>query len=152
MKAVIQRVKSAEIIIDKSIKHSINRGIVLLLGVGSQDNINHVDYLYKKALELRIFNDENNKMNLSLFDIKGDIMIVPNFTLYANCKKGRRPSFELAAEQEAAHFMYASFVNRVKVETKLGEIKLGKFGSDMEISLVNDGPCTIILDTDYLID
>ncbi|MDO4731310.1 MAG: D-aminoacyl-tRNA deacylase [Clostridia bacterium] len=146
MKAVLQRVSSADLVIDNNLFSSIKNGLVVLLGVEENDDENDVSILSEKVVNLRIFEDENEKMNNSLLQTNGEIMIVSNFTLCADCKKGRRPSFVKSEKPEKAKPLYEQFINSVK---KLGvkKVAFGVFGADMQISLTNDGPVTIIIDS-----
>ena len=144
MKIVIQRVKRAQVVIDEEVVGSIKQGLLLLVGVGPEDKQEDIDYAVRKITNMRIFSDDMGKMNLSVQDIKGSILSVSQFTLFADTKKGNRPAFTGAAKPDIAEEMYHTFnqalANVVPVET-------GVFGADMEVSLVNDGPVTIILDT-----
>lgn len=149
MKAVLQRVSRAEIVIDGEPGGSIGPGLVVLLGIMRGDTIAQADILAEKLMGLRIFTDESGKMNLSVEDIGGSLLVVSNFTLGADCKKGRRPSFDGSAPPAEAKLLYEYFVKRVR-ELSSRPVETGKFGTDMEVSLVNDGPVTIILDTDHL--
>lgn len=140
MKALIQRVKEASVKINGEIYSSINSGMLVFLGVEKSDTLENAEKLSQKVLNLRIFEDENEKMNFSIQDIKGEILVVSQFTLCADCKKGTRPSFDNAANPEIANGLYEEFV---KLLTKSGLIvKTGKFRAMMEISLINDGPVT----------
>ena len=145
MRAVLQRVLSASVDINGECVGEIKKGILLLLGIAAGDTENECDYLANKAVNLRIFEDENGKMNKSLCDILGEMLIISQFTLYADCKKGRRPSFVSAAQPELAVPMYERFIENVRVQGV--KVQTGRFGADMLISLKNDGPVTIILDT-----
>ncbi len=141
MKALIQRVKEASVKIDGEIYSSINAGMLIFLGVEKSDTLENAEKLSQKVLNLRIFEDENEKMNFSIQNTKGEILVVSQFTLCADCKKGTRPSFDNAANPEIANELYEGFV---KLLSKSGLIvKTGKFGAMMEISLINDGPVTI---------
>lgn len=144
MKIVIQRVKRAQVVIDEEVVGSIKQGLLLLVGVGPEDKKEDIDYAVRKITNMRIFSDDMGKMNLSVQDIKGSILSVSQFTLFADTKKGNRPALTGAAKPDIAEEMYHTFnqalANVVPVET-------GVFGADMEVSLVNDGPVTIILDT-----
>lgn len=148
MRALIQRVKHASVTINSQITGKINNGLLIFLGVGEDDTERQVQYLVEKCTGLRIFTDEQDKMNLSVKDIKGDILIVSQFTLYGDCKKGKRPSFVRAARPETAIPLYESFIAHCK-NTGLN-IQTGEFGADMQIELVNDGPVTIWLDTEEM--
>ena len=145
MRALIQRVTNAKVTVKEQLISQIGKGFLVLLGVTHSDTETEINYLVEKIANLRVFGDDNDKMNLSLMDIKGEVLIVSQFTLYANCKRGRRPDFISAAKPELANELYKKFVQRFK-ETglKIGE---GEFGAMMDIDLVNSGPVTIMLDT-----
>ena len=145
MIAILQRVKAAEVLIRNQPYNAIEKGLLILLGVSKGDTEDDINYLINKIIKLRIFNDQNNKMNLSISDINGDIMVVSQFTLLANIKKGMRPSFINSAEPNLAEKLYNLFIGRLN-DTGLN-IKTGKFGSTMDICLVNNGPATFILDS-----
>jgi D-aminoacyl-tRNA deacylase len=145
MKAVIQRAKGAAVRIDGKIKGEIDNGIVVLLGVTHEDKLEDIDYIANKIVHLRIFEDENDKMNLSLLDIEGSILSISQFTLYADTKKGRRPSFIQAAKPEQANELYEKF-NEV-LRSKGVHVETGEFGAMMDVSLTNAGPVTIIIDS-----
>ena len=150
MRAVLTRVKSASVTIDGQIVGQIGKGFLILLGVGPEDDESHCKYLAEKALGLRIFEDENGKMNLGLSDVEGQVLVVSQFTLYGNCRKGRRPSFTDAAGPELGNRLYEAFLAECE---KLGyPPQHGQFGADMQVASVNDGPVTLILDTDQLMD
>lgn len=144
MRLVIQRVKNAKVEVENKVTGQINKGLLVLLGIGPNDTLEDIDYFLNKLINLRIFNDENDKMNLSIKDISGEILIVSQFTLYADCKKGNRPSFINAASPEKANNLYECFVQKAK-QTGIN-IQTGIFGAHMEVSLLNDGPVTIILE------
>ncbi len=144
MKIVIQRVKSAEVSIEETIVGKIGKGLLLFLGVGTDDTVDILDKYIEKILKLRIFEDENGKTNLSLMDVGGELLVVSQFTLYANCQKGNRPSFIEAAPPDKAQYLYEMFLE--KCREKLGSVESGSFGADMQVALVNDGPFTILLD------
>lgn len=146
----MQRVSSADISIDGREPKAIKNGLVVFLGVMAQDSEENAKYLAKKICDLRIFTDENDKLNLSLKDIQGDILIVSNFTLSADCRHGRRPSFERAAKQDKAEELYNLFVSLIKGEEGLGTVETGEFGAHMHINAANDGPVNIIMDTDVI--
>jgi D-tyrosyl-tRNA(Tyr) deacylase len=146
MRLVLQRVSEASVKIDGKIKSAIDKGLLLLVGIEHDDNIEDVEWLCKKIVQLRIFNDADDKMNLSVQDIDGDILIISQFTLHAQCKKGNRPSFIKAARPEQSIPLYESFI--VEMEKQLGKsVGTGTFGADMKVSLINDGPVTILFDT-----
>ncbi len=149
MKLVIQRVKYAKCIIDNMEKSSINKGLMVLLGVGADDNTEIADKMIKKLINLRIFEDENGKTNLSIDKVDGEIMIISQFTLYANCKKGNRPSFIEAGDPDMANKLYEYVIDRIKAENI--NVATGEFGADMQIELQNDGPFTICLNSKDLI-
>lgn len=145
MKVVIQRVLNSKIIIDNNEEKNIKKGLMILVGMTYNDDIEDINYLVKKILNLRIFTDENEKMNYSVSDINGDILLVPQFTLYANTRKGNRPSFENSLEPVKANELFEKFKDEI---LKSGlNIQFGKFGSHMEINLTNNGPVTIIIDS-----
>lgn len=146
MKLVVQRVKEAkvEVEVDEKVVGKINKGFLVLIGVTHEDKKEQADYLVKKLCNLRVFEDENGKMNLGLKDVEGELLIVSQFTLYADCSNGNRPSFINAAKPEKANELYEYFCkecekNNIKVEK-------GIFGADMKVSLINDGPVTIIIE------
>ena len=150
MRAVLTRVKSASVTIDGACVGSIGKGFLILLGVGPNDTERECRYLAEKALGLRIFEDENGKMNLGLEAVQGEVMVVSQFTLYGNCRKGRRPSFTEAAGPELGNEMYEKFLS---VCEELGyPPQHGRFGADMKVESINDGPITLILDTDQLME
>lgn len=144
MKVVIQRVINSSVVIDNDIEKKINNGLMILVGFTYNDTKEDIDYIIKKVLNLRIF-EENSKMNLSVTDIKGDILVIPQFTLYADCKKGNRPSFTDALNPEEANKLFEIFKEEI-LKSNL-KIEYGKFASDMKVSLINDGPVTIIIDS-----
>ena len=145
MIAILQRVTSAKVYINQKIYNEINQGLLVLLGVNQNDTEKDIDYLIKKITQLRIFNDSNDKMNLSITDIKGNILIISQFTLLSDTTKGRRPSFINAAKPDLAEKLYDSFINKIK-QCDLN-IKTGKFGAMMDINLINNGPATFILNS-----
>ena len=145
MRVVVQRVKHASVTINGSVNGKINNGFLVLLGIQSTDSEQDVDYLVKKVTNLRIFSDENDKMNLSLKDVNGELLIVSQFTLYANCKEGNRPSFVEAAKPDVAIPLYEYFVSECK--RIIPVVETGIFGADMKVDLLNDGPVTIIMDS-----
>jgi D-tyrosyl-tRNA(Tyr) deacylase len=145
MRAVIQRVDHAGVRINHQELSSINEGILVLLGVEKEDSEADADYILEKAINLRIFEDEQGKMNRSLLDINGSMMVVSQFTLLGNCVKGRRPSFIAAEEPIKANKLYEYFVDRAK--EKVNQLATGKFQEMMKIELINNGPVTILLDS-----
>lgn len=144
MKAVIQRVKNAEVKVNEQIVGKISKGLLILLGVGPDDTEKNADELVQKICKLRIFRDMEEKMNLSVKDIDGEILVVSQFTLYADCQKGNRPCFVNAAPPDKAKQLYEYFKEKCKKEVK--KVESGIFGADMKVSLLNDGPVTIILE------
>ena len=144
MRAVIQRVNSASVEVDKKIISKINQGLLIFLGIHFSDSEKDLDWLVKKIVGLRIFSDENEKMNLSISDVDGEILIISQFTLFASTKKGNRPSFLLAAKPEKAIPLYQLFIDKMEKETSK-KIATGIFGADMKNLLENDGPVTIII-------
>ena len=146
MRIVLQRVKSASVAIEDSVVGEINQGFLLLVGVGPDDTRDDASYLARKIAGMRIFSDENRKMNLSIDQVVGKVLSVSQFTLFADTKKGNRPSFTGAASPEAANKLYEEFNEILRTEYGL-IVETGEFGADMQVSLVNDGPVTILLDT-----
>jgi D-tyrosyl-tRNA(Tyr) deacylase len=146
MRAVIQRVSSADVKVNQQIVGAINHGLLVLLGITHTDTEKDMDYLIKKILQLRIFNDEHGVMNLSVQDIIGELLIVSQFTLYADTKKGNRPSYQDAAKPEHAKALYEQFIIKIK-QYYNGKIATGIFGADMKVQILNDGPVTITIDT-----
>ena len=144
MLGLIQRVSSASVAIKNRLQGNIDQGILLLLGVEKNDGQDNADQLLKKILNYRIFNDELGKMNLSLNDIGGDLLVVSQFTLAADTKKGMRPSFSSAAPPEPAEALYGYFLKQAQIECQ-GRVASGEFGADMQVSLCNDGPVTFLL-------
>ncbi len=143
MKVLIQRVKKASVTIDGKLFSSINKGILALVGIEKGDSEEQVEKLAKKVVNLRIFPDENDKMNLSLIDIKGEILIVSQFTLCGDCKKGTRPSFDKSAPPDIANMLYEEFIKKVK-GYGISAVT-GSFGAMMDVELINDGPVTFML-------
>jgi len=147
VKLVVQRVKNANVVVENKIIGEISKGFMVLLGVAPTDTKEIADFLVQKLIHLRVFEDENEKMNLSIQDIDGELLIVSQFTLYANCNHGNRPSFTEAAKPDLANELYEYFVEQCKKE-KIRKVATGEFGADMQVSLQNDGPVTIILEKD----
>ena len=146
MKLVIQRVKKASVDVDKKTVGKIGNGFLVLLGIKTSDTIQDADYLVRKLINLRVFTDENDKMNLALRDVNGELLIISQFTLYGDCKKsGNRPSFSDAAKPEIAIPLYEYFVNECKKQIPI--VETGIFGADMKVNLLNDGPVTIIIES-----
>ena len=150
MRAVLTRVKSASVEIGGEVVGKIGKGFLILLGIGPEDTEKECRYLAEKALGLRVFEDENGKMNLGLADVDGQVLVVSQFTLYGNCRKGRRPSFTEAAGPELGNRLYEQFLADC---ADLGYVpQHGEFGADMQVASINDGPVTLILDTAQLLD
>lgn len=146
MKAVLQRVSKASVEINSNIVANINFGLLILIGIEDADNQEDINWLCQKIANLRIFADENEVMNLSVKDIKGDILLVSQFTLHASTKKGNRPSYIKASKPEIAFPLYEKFISQLEYE--LGKkIQKGVFGADMKVALINDGPVTILIDS-----
>ena len=146
MKVIIQRVTSASVTIEAEIVANIQIGLLVLVGIEDEDSQEDINWLSQKIINLRIFGDENDVMNLSLKDIQGEIIIVSQFTLHASTKKGNRPSYIKASKPEIAIPFYEKFIQQMELE--LGKkVQTGKFGADMKVALVNDGPVTIIIDS-----
>lgn len=144
MKIVVQRVKKAKVDVDGKTVGNINKGFMVLLGVTHKDTKKEADYLVKKLCNLRVFEDENGKMNLGLKDVKGELLIISQFTLYADCSEGNRPSFINAAKPDIAEPLYEYFCT--ECEKNGVNVEKGIFGADMEVDFINDGPVTIIIE------
>lgn len=144
MKFVVQRVKEAMVEVDNKIVGKIEKGFLVLIGITHGDTKSEADYLVKKLINLRVFEDENEKMNLALKDVGGELLLVSQFTLYADCSGGNRPSFVEVAKPDYANELYEYIVEECK--KKVEKVETGVFGADMQVSLVNDGPVTIILE------
>ena len=145
MRAVVQRVSSSKVEVNGEIVGSINKGINILIGISKDDSEDDLLYIKDKVINLRIFEDENDKMNLSVLDIKGEILVISQFTLYGDCRKGRRPNFMEAEGGERAKAFYERFVELLK-ESNL-KIQTGEFGAHMKVDIQNDGPVTLIIDS-----
>ena len=148
MKFVIQRVTEGSVTIEDKETNSIGKGFVVLIGVGENDTEEIADKFIKKLVNMRIFEDENGKTNLSLADVNGELLLVSQFTLYANCKKGNRPSFTDAGSPDKAEALYDYIVEECRKSVPV--VKTGSFGADMKVALINDGPFTVILDDSIL--
>ena len=146
MRAVIQRVSEASVSVENSVKAKIQHGLLILVGIENSDTTEDADWLCNKIVQLRVFNDENSIMNLSVQDVDGDIIVVSQFTLHAKTKKGNRPSYIKAARPDVAIPVYEKFVEKLGFYLEK-EIKTGEFGALMQVSLINDGPVTIIIDS-----
>ena len=144
MKIVVQRVKQAQVSIEGQVYSQIKQGLLLLVGVGPEDQPEDLDYAVRKLVNMRIFSDAEGKMNLSVKDIKGEILSISQFTLFADTKKGNRPAFTGAAKPDVAEAFYLEFNQELAKEVP---VQTGIFGADMQVELINDGPVTIILDT-----
>ena len=145
MKFVIQRVTHADVVVDGNELGRIGKGFMVLIGVSKDDNETIADNMVDKMIKLRIFEDENGKTNLSLDDVGGELLLISQFTLYANCKKGNRPSFIDAGAPDEANTLYEYIIERCK--ERVNVVERGEFGADMKVSLLNDGPFTIVLDS-----
>lgn len=146
MRLLIQRVSEASVTIDKKVKSAIGKGLLVLVGIGNDDDKTDLEWLTRKLLNLRIFNDENEVMNLSVKDIDGEILVISQFTLHASTKKGNRPSYIKAAKPDISIPLYEQFVQHI--EKEFGKtVGTGEFGADMKVALVNDGPVTIWVDS-----
>ena len=146
MKLVIQRVSQAKVEVKEKVVGQIGRGMLIFLGVGQKDTIEDVDYYVQKILQLRMFADEQGKMNISGIDAQAEFLVVSQFTLYGDCSKGRRPSFDGAADPQKAEDLYNTFINRLK--SAQVKVESGEFGAMMNVSLINDGPVTFILENE----
>lgn len=144
MKLVVQRVSKASVEVESKVVGKIDQGFLVLCGIGQEDTKEEADCLAEKLCNLRVFTDENDKMNLSIKDIDGELLVVSQFTLYADCRKGNRPSFVEAAKPEKAEELYEYFVEKCRKSVR--KVEKGVFGADMKVSLLNDGPVTIILE------
>ena len=144
MRLLVQRVSSAQVDVDSKTVGKINNGFLVLIGVTHTDTREIADYLVKKLCNIRVFKDENSKMNLSIKDVDGELLIVSQFTLYADCQHGNRPSFVNSAKPDMANELYKYFVEKCKREVE--KVETGIFGADMKVSLLNDGPVTIMLE------
>ena len=148
MKFVIQRVLESSVKVDGDIIGQIGKGFMVLIGVGQDDTKEIADKMVKKMIGLRIFEDENGKTNLSLADVNGELLLISQFTLYANCKKGNRPSFTESGAPDLAEELYDYIIDKCKESVPV--VEQGSFGADMKVSLINDGPFTIVLDSEKL--
>lgn len=148
MRAVVQRVKKASVSVDSNIIGNIKNGLLVYLGVGKLDDSSDLDYLVNKVLGLRIFEDSNEKMNLSISDVEGEILVISQFTLYGDARKGKRPSFTDSADPDIGNDYYNNFIDSLR---KSGlKVESGEFGANMEVEYINDGPVTILLDSKRL--
>lgn len=147
MKIVIQRVSEASVTIEDRVVARIGKGILILLGIAHNDSQEDIEYLVRKVVAMRIFSDHEGKMNLSIEEVKGDMIVVSQFTLHAQTKKGNRPSYIDAARPEQAIPLYEKFVKQLKNSIGSERVSTGEFGADMQVQLINDGPVTIIMDS-----
>jgi D-aminoacyl-tRNA deacylase len=148
LRAVIQRVKRAKVLVNNNIVGKIDSGLLIFLGIGQKDDESDADYLVEKIVNLRIFEDEENKMNFSTLDLNKEVLVISQFTLYGDCRKGKRPGFISAAKPEEANNLYEYFIKKV---SKLGlRVETGIFQKIMEVELVNDGPVTFLLDSNKI--
>lgn len=149
MKFVIQRVKHASVTVDGNVLGKIGKGYMVLIGISETDNEAIADKMVQKLIQLRIFEDENGKTNLALKDVDGELLLVSQFTLYADCKKGNRPSFVKAGSPDKANALYRYIIGKCRQEITI--VEEGEFGADMKVGLLNDGPFTVILDSDEIL-
>ena len=149
MRAVLQRVKSSSVVVDGKIIGEIGPGLNMLLGIASEDTEADMDYIIGKTLNLRVFEDEEGRMNRSLLDVGGELLVVSQFTLYGDCRKGRRPSFTASGSVDAAKAKYARFCEKIN-ESAGVKVAFGEFGADMQVNIVGDGPVTLLLDSQKL--
>ena len=149
MRAVLQRVKSSSVVVDGKIVGEIGPGLNMLLGIAADDTEADMDYIINKTINLRVFEDEEDRMNQSLLDVGGELLIVSQFTLYGDCRKGRRPSFTASGPVDAAKAKYARFCEKIR-ESAGVKIAFGEFGADMQVNIVGDGPVTLLLDSKKL--
>lgn len=147
MRAVIQRVLESSVTINGEVFNTIGSGLLVFLGIEELDGEEDINWLIKKIINLRIFNDDNGVMNISLQDHEGSILLISQFTLHASIRKGNRPSYIRAAKPDVSIPIYEIFLNRLRLEVGDGRVKAGQFGADMKVSLLNDGPVTIIMDS-----
>ena len=145
MRAVVQRVKESSVKIDGSIVGKINKGFNVLIGISKDDTIDDLKYIKDKIMNLRVFEDQNNNMNLSIKDVNGELLIVSQFTLYGDCRKGRRPNFMNALSGDEAEKLYEEFLGMIRQENIV--VETGVFGADMEVCIINDGPVTLLIDS-----
>lgn len=148
MRFVIQRVMNSKVTIDGKIRGQIGKGFMVLIGVGEGDTVETADKMIHKMINLRIFEDENGKTNLGLKDVSGSLLLISQFTLYADCNRGNRPSFVKAGDPDMAKSLYEYIISKCKNEIEV--VEQGEFGADMKVELVNDGPFTVLLDSDKL--
>jgi len=145
MRAVVQRVKCSKVAVDGKVIGQIDRGFIVLLGISREDTTEDVKYMKDKIVNLRVFEDDQGKLNRSLLDVKGELLVVSQFTLYGDCRKGRRPGFTEALGGDAANSLYEEFVRLCREE--VSKVETGEFGADMMVSIENDGPVTLLIDS-----
>lgn len=145
MRAVVQRVKSSKVEVDNKVISEIGKGINLLVGISKEDTKEDIDYIVRKVLGMRIFEDEDERMNFSLQDIEGELLVISQFTLYGDCRKGKRPDFMKAQGGDAARELYNELVEAFKKE--IPNLQTGEFGADMKVEIINDGPVTLLLES-----
>jgi D-tyrosyl-tRNA(Tyr) deacylase len=145
MRAVVQRVKSSKVEVDNKVISEIGKGINLLVGISKEDTKEDIDYIVRKVLGMRIFEDEDERMNFSLQDIGGELLLISQFTLYGDCRKGKRPDFMKAQGGDAARDIYNELVEAFKIE--IPNLQTGEFGADMKVDIINDGPVTLLLES-----
>lgn len=148
LRFVVQRVKNASVTIDGEVRGEIGRGFMVLIGIGQQDDEKIADKMVQKLVNMRIFEDLDGKTNLGLKDVEGELLLISQFTLYADCKKGNRPSFTKAGSPEQAERLYEYIIEKCRAE--IVKVERGEFGADMKVELLNDGPFTVILDSDEI--
>lgn len=146
MRAVVQRVSSAEVVVDEKPIAHIGKGIMVLVGFKEGDSEKEFAFIIDKIINLRIFEDSEGKMNLSVIDVEGEVLIVPNFTLYGDCRNGRRPSYSTAAKPESARNLFEAF--EAKIKDNYNKVQFGEFQADMKVTLLNDGPVTLLIDSE----
>jgi D-tyrosyl-tRNA(Tyr) deacylase len=146
MRAVVQRVSKARVLVGGEVKGEIGKGLMILLGVGCEDSEEDVNYLADKIVGLRVFEDDNGKMNVSLTDVNGEMLVVSQFTLYGDCRKGRRPGFDKAARPEKAQMLYEIFIERCR-ESGVKKVETGVFQAVMDVEIHNQGPVTLLIDS-----
>lgn len=145
MRAVVQRVTSSRVLVNENVIGEIGIGFNVLIGISKEDTLEDLNYIKDKIINLRVFHDENDKMNLSLIDVKGELLVISQFTLYGDCRKGRRPNFMEAQGGDEAKKLYEEFLKLLKMSDL--KVESGEFGADMKVQINNDGPVTIMLDS-----
>lgn len=150
MRCVLQRVNEGSVVVEGNVIGEIGKGIVILVGLHDNDDDKVIDYILDKVINLRIFEDDNNKMNLSLVDVSGELLIVPNFTIYGDTRKGRRPAYSAGASPSVASGIFERLCEKAKGLEGINKVAFGQFQADMKVSILNDGPVTLILDSDKI--